>query len=131
MYLVIFFTVLGWFINQGVTTEKDKAKARIIQTRAEERLMAEMLAEQSIKVGGMTNLTKEFVLTALRTTNQQFSFAIRTNNSNDVIDIWQTPFRIEAVGATNFMISSAGPNHKFGDGDDIVFNGASNDFVKP
>lgn len=129
--LLMFFGTLGWLASRGVPTEKDKAKAMTLQTRWEERMMAEMLTEKAIKAGGMRNLTKEFVLTALRTTDPQFSFAIRTNVSSDVVDTWHTPFRIRVVGATNFMIISAGPNLKFGDGDDIIFNGASNDFVKP
>ena len=41
------------------------------------------------------------------------------------------PYQIQIVAQTNFVIRSAGPNKKFGDADDIVFNSVSNDFVKP
>jgi hypothetical protein len=130
--LLVIFAILCWVISNGVPTEKEKIKARIIQTRSEERLMAELLAEQVAKIGGLTNLANEFILSSFRTTNEyQFSFVSRTNASSQVIDIWQTPFQINLVGLTNFIIHSAGPNQKFGDADDIIFNSVSNDFVKP
>jgi hypothetical protein len=49
----------------------------------------------------------------------------------DGVISWQTPYRFELLGPTNFIIHSAGLNQKFGDADDIIFNSASNDFVKP
>ena len=81
-------------------------------------------------MGGLTNLNQQFILDSLSAMNQN-QFWIKTNASGEMIDIWQTPYRIELVGRTNFVISSAGKNRKFGDKDDIVFNSASNDFVKP
>jgi len=66
------------------------------------------------------------------TTNKYrgISFTTHTNALGELIDIWQTPFQIKLAGETNFIISSAGPNKKFGDADDIIFNSVSN-FVKP
>jgi hypothetical protein len=53
------------------------------------------------------------------------------NSHGELLDIWQTPYQIEVLAQTNFIVRSAGPNKKFGDADDIIFNSVSNDFVKP
>jgi hypothetical protein len=88
--------------------------------------------EQAIKIGGITSLSNEFILSSLHTTNNDpITMASHTNASSQVTDIWQTPFQIKLVGTTNFTIRSAGPNLKFGDADDIIFNSASNGFTKP
>lgn len=85
-----------------------------------------------MKIGGLTNVNNEFVLNSFITTNKhQFSFATRTNASGEAVDIWQKPFQIKLVGQTNFIIRSAGPDQKFEDSDDIIFNSVSNGFVKP
>ena len=47
------------------------------------------------------------------------------------VDPWGTPFTVNFLSTNRFVISSAGPNKKFGDADDIIFNSASNNFVKP
>ena len=65
------------------------------------------------------------------TNKHQFSFGTRTNTSGETVDIWDTPYQIELVGRTNFIIRSAGKNCRFGDKDDIIFKSVSNDFVKP
>ena len=49
----------------------------------------------------------------------------------ELLDLWGTPYEIGIVGQTNLVIRSAGPNKKFGDADDIIFNSVSNNFVKP
>jgi hypothetical protein len=46
-------------------------------------------------------------------------------------DPWGTPFAINFPSTNSFVISSAGKDKIFGDADDIIFNSASNDFVKP
>jgi len=92
--------------------------------------MSLLLEEQSAKIGGLTNINNQFILNSFFAAhNNQFGF--NTNAAGEVVDIWRTPFRIELVGQTNFVIRSAGQNHTFGDKDDIVFNSISNDFVKP
>ncbi len=129
--LLVIFAIFGWSVSMKAP-ERTRTKARITETHFEERLMAAKLKEQAIKLGGMTNLLNEFILSALRTTNEpRFPFANRTNASSQFVDIWQTPFQVNLVGLTNFTIRSAGPNLKFGDADDIIFNSASNGFVKP
>ncbi len=50
---------------------------------------------------------------------------------NEMVDPWETPYKIEFFRQTNYVICSAGINKIFGDSDDIIFNSHSNDFVKP
>jgi len=47
------------------------------------------------------------------------------------VDPWGTPYAVSFPVTNSFIISSAGPNKKFGDKDDIIFNSISNNFVKP
>jgi hypothetical protein len=131
--LVMVFAFLGWLISGGVPTEKEKTKAKVLETRVEERSMGELLEEEASKVGGLTNIPNEFILNPFLTTNKYrgISFTTRTNVLGEIIDIWQMPFQIKLAGQTNFIIRSAGPNKKFGDADDIIFNSVSNNFVKP
>jgi len=107
-----------------------KSRAMVIKTRSDERLMSALLAEQAAKTGGLTNLNQQFILESLLAANQN-QFWLKTNATGEVIDVWDTPYRIELMGRTNFIIRSAGPDRQFGNADDIVFNSASNDFVKP
>jgi hypothetical protein len=46
----------------------------------------------------------------------------KTNASGEMLDMWSTPYRIEIAGQTNTVMRSAGPNRRFGDKDDIVFD---------
>jgi hypothetical protein len=134
-FLLALFGVLaifGWMIIDGVPTEKAKTRARFIQTLSDERIIASSLEEKVSRTSGLTNINSKFVLDSLITTNKYpFSLASHTNALGAVIDIWQTPFQIELIGQTNFIVRSAGPNKNFGDADDIIFNSVSNDFVKP
>jgi hypothetical protein len=50
---------------------------------------------------------------------------------NEMVDPWGTPYQIEFSRQTNFIVRSAGQDKIFGTKDDIIFNSASNDFVKP
>jgi len=129
-----FILVMGgliWIVWSAVVVQSHaRTHARIIKTRADEHLMADLFEERAIKDGGLTNFNRQFILDSIFTSNQN-QIWFNTNASGELIDIWQTPYRIELEGPTNFVIHSAGKNQKFGDADDIVFNSASNDFVKP
>jgi hypothetical protein len=133
--LFAFLASFGWFISTGVPTEKDKTKAKMILTRVEERIMAESLQENASKTGELTNISPRFIFESFVTTNKsEFPlppFATRTNSTGQFVDIWQTPYRFELVKPANFIIHSAGPNRQIGDADDVVFNSASNGFVRP
>jgi hypothetical protein len=58
-------------------------------------------------------------------------FTRYASHPNEMVDPWETPYQIDFLQPTNFIISSAGKNKIFGDKDDIIFNSVSNDFVKP
>ena len=54
-----------------------------------------------------------------------------TNSAGELIDPWKLPYRIEPAGTTNFVMRSAGPDGKFGNQDDVVFDSVRNAVVKP
>lgn len=62
------------------------------------------------------------------TTNLYFN---PINSQGELLDVWHTPYQIKIEAQTNFIVRSAGPDKRFGDADDIIFNSASNGFVKP
>ena len=100
--------------------------------------MAISLEVEAFKVGGLTNIPNGFILNPLREADEHTKypkrrdpFADRTNALGKVVDVWQMPFEIKFIGQTNFVIISDGPNQKFGDADDIIFNSVSNGFVQP
>ena len=42
------------------------------------------------------------------------------NSRGEFMDPWKTPYQINIIGQTNFIIRSAGPNRIFGDKDDLI-----------
>jgi hypothetical protein len=59
------------------------------------------------------------------------NFRRTSEHPNVMVDPWGMPYQIIFLQQTNFIIRSAGKDKIFGNADDIVFNSASNDFVKP
>jgi hypothetical protein len=98
--------MLIWSLLLPASTPK--IKVMIIRTRTEEREMSPVLEDEAMKVGGLTNINSQFMLATLSaiddfSTNSLF----RTNISGELIDVWQTPYRIELIAPTNFIIRSA------------------------
>jgi len=59
---------------------------------------------------------------------------VNTNSINaagEFADPWGMPYKINFLSTNNFVIASAGKDKIFGNKDDIIFNSASNDFVRP
>jgi hypothetical protein len=54
-----------------------------------------------------------------------------TNENGELVDPWKKPYIFSYDGTNGYSISSAGYDQKFGDANDIIFNSASNNFVKP
>jgi len=108
-------------------------KARIVAMHLEVKKVAEALEQQTVETGNLTNINNRLILQAIFGTNDLFRdyYSERTNSQGEVLDYWRTPYQIEILAQTNFIVRSAGPNKKFGDADDIIFNSVSNDFVKP
>ena len=59
------------------------------------------------------------------------NFRQTLEHPNEMVDPWNTPYKIEFFQQTNFVIRSAGKDKIFGDADDIIFNSVTNNFVKP
>ena len=67
---------------------------------------------------------------------QLFHFSDRSreharNQNGQCVDGWGTAFQIDFSPTNTVVIASAGPDKTRGTKDDIIFNSASNDFVKP
>jgi hypothetical protein len=110
------------------------AKAKIIFTHFETKEIATVLKQHAIEIGGLTNIDNNFVFQAVFGTDETINLnyhSEQTNSQGQVLDCWKTPYQIEILMRTNFVVTSAGPDKIFGDADDIIFNSASNDFVKP
>ena len=133
IFSLVLLALVCWLVVGGVPTEKDKAKAKVLETIVEERSMGDLLEAKASEVNGLTNVPNQFLLNPFLTNDEykHISWTSHTNGVGNLVDSWETPFQIEFLGQTNFIIISAGPNAIFGDTDDIVFNSASNDFVKP
>jgi hypothetical protein len=87
-----------------------------------------LLEQRAATIGTLSNMRNGSVFTTFLGTN---CYLNRTNAQGEILDLWNTPYKIEIVGQINFIVRSAGPNKKFGDADDVVFNSISNDFAKP
>src|SRR5277367_6702498 len=96
IFSLVIFALVGWLVVGGVPTEKEKAKAKVLETMGEERSMGDLLEEKASEVGGLTNIPNEFILNPFLVTNKYsgISFTTRTNTLGEIIDIWQTPFQI-------------------------------------
>ena len=128
--LLVIFVLLPWLAGMLLPAGSYRTKAMLIKTRSDERAMAFLLEERAGKMGAVANINNQFILDSLFATNQYQAW-FTTNAAGEVLDIWHTPFQIELVGRTNFAVRSAGKDKIFGDADDIIFNSASNNFVKP
>jgi hypothetical protein len=70
------------------------------------------------------NVLLKTTLWATGTNAAQFLACVRTNSIGEMVDYWNVPHQIQIVGRTNFVIRSGGPNKKFGDQDDIIYDSA-------
>ena len=103
-------------------------KARVTITRAWEREIAVILKQRAAESGELTSLDNQSIAQGVFGTNSLQPD--RLNSEGELLDYWKTPFQIEIAAPTNFIIRSAGPNRKFDDKDDIVFNSVSNNPAK-
>jgi hypothetical protein len=106
-------------------------KARIINTKSDEKQIVSALKQRAAETGGLTNIDNGLVFQAVFNALRLNYGSDRTNSQGEILDIWKMPFQIRIIPPTNFVVRSAGPNQKFGDADDIIFNSTSNGFVKP
>ena len=128
IWLLLGSVLLSLAVNVFLPEPRAARKARITITRVWERQIATFLQQQVVESGALTNLDHRLIAQAVFGTN---SYLSQLNSRGELFDFWKTPFQIEISARTNFIIRSAGPNRKTGDGDDIVFNSQSNYFVNP
>lgn len=98
-------------------------------TRVWERQIADFLRLRAAETGELANFDNLPILQSVFSNNA--APPPYANSQRELADYWKTPFQIRIVAPTNFIIRAAGPNKRFGDADDIVFDSISNDFVKP
>lgn len=55
--------------------------------------------------------------------------SVNTNRAGELVDYWNTPYNIE-VKSNQMIVHSAGPNKKFRDADDLVFDIGTRKFSK-
>jgi hypothetical protein len=120
--LLLFLVIVSSILNPSPYR---KASAKNPKARSDEKFFAFLLKNQLVDINLLAS--NEFVLSSIPV---QFSFGFGTNHSGAMMDAWQAPYKIELIEQTNFIIRSAGKDKIFGHADDIVFNSASNDFVK-
>jgi hypothetical protein len=121
--LLLFLLIVSSIFNPSPYR---KASTKNFKTRSDEKFFVFMLKNQLVDLDLLAN--NEFVLSSIPV---QYNFGFVTNHSGAMVDIWQTPYKIELVGQTNFVMQSAGKDKIFDTKDDIIFNSLSNDFVKP
>ena len=96
---------------------------KVDYARSYEHKIASWMEQRVAKTGTLSNIDKGSI-------SSMFSDS-HTNAQGEILDPWNTPFQVEIVGQTNFILRSAGPNKNIGDADNIIFNSVSNDFMKP
>ncbi|HVU07020.1 MAG TPA: hypothetical protein VHG89_00590 [Verrucomicrobiae bacterium] len=129
--------VIGLIVN---LSSHRKEKAQIIIVRSDETQIIIALKAYSnsygvLPIGDAESIERILIGENLQGKNPQktafLNFIWQSEHPNGMIDPWGTPYQIEFLQQTNFVIRSAGRNRKFGDKDDIIFNSISNHFVKP
>jgi hypothetical protein len=117
-----------------------KAKARIIIARLNETDIATALKAYSntygvLPVGDSKSVERILAGEDFHGQNPHNTpfliFTQTVEHPDEMLDPWGTPYKIEFLPQTNFVIRSAGKDKIFGDADDIIFNSVSNGFVKP
>jgi len=137
--VVLFFLLLVVGALFPLSGNHFRNSAKRVATRDDIKMMAWMLDEyiksnDHLPVGGNAALISRLSATH---TNDFHPFVpgprsgLLTNSSGELVDYWQVPLQIQIIGTTNFVFRSAGVNKIFGEADDIIFNSASNGFVKP
>lgn len=121
-WILAFLAVWG-LVGGVVLTIVARNLSRENATRAEIQIITTAMQAYCKTNGVLPAGDNHDIFNALAGSNANktvFLVAIRTNLNGEVLDSWQTPFRIQKSGLTNFTVRSAGKNKAFGDEDDIV-----------
>jgi type II secretory pathway pseudopilin PulG len=102
----------------------------------EMRIIGDAMQAYRKQTGSYPTGRTEHILQQLRGTNASGSHFLlhpyrQGYSTNDYVDPWGTPYRIEVVTETNFFIWSAGKKGEFGDRDDQIFDSAADNLANP
>lgn len=121
--LVLF---LMWFLGALLSPRYHGNKApELAVTKIELQNIAAALSKYLTTSNSIPDGDSVAMLRALIGSNRtgtMFLSPRKTNASGEMLDSWNTPYQIEIADQANLLIRSAGPNRRFGDKDDIVFN---------
>ena len=134
VFLLVLFVGIPWLFSLLKPAENGKTKAKILVTRTEMKTLAELWGHEHAGATGLrwsTNGALQVTLFGDEEKTRLSNCLYRTNSQGELLDFWKTPIQFERSCLTNVIIRSAGPNRRFGNKDDIVFNSVSNSFVKP
>ena len=123
--LVILFFIVGIFIRPKPWFSTNTTQGNIVATHTEIQVLAMLLDEyfqSNKKPLPADNFSIRAALWATGTNADQFLTCVRTNSVGEMVDYWNVPYQIQIVGTTNFVIRSGGPNRKFGDQDDLIYD---------
>jgi len=109
--------------------------AKVTLTRNDEKQLLFSIEVYRQELGIYPTGANSNILSVLSGNNSKkiafINFRRTKEHPNEMVDSWDTPFQIELLQQTNFIIRSAGKDKLFGDSDDIIFNSVSNCFVQP
>ena len=111
-------------------------RGKTATTHLEERQLADAIASYAAMFQSYPTGENATVIKTLAGENPQHVKFLNletdsTNKDGQLVDLWNTPYKINFDSTNSFTITSAGENHIFGDGDDIVFNSSTNSSEKP
>jgi type II secretory pathway pseudopilin PulG len=129
---VIVILVIMLFPAIGTTGRPNQQQKAIIEMR----LIGGALQTYRNETGNYPTGQTENILQQLRGTNASGGHYLlhpyrQGYSTNDYVDPWGTPYRIEVEDEIHFVILSAGKNREFGDRDDQIFDSAANNLANP
>jgi len=136
---LLFLAIVGWLVFSVFNSRTDKNygwdRAKTDASSIAAALESYSSTYGVLPVGNVESVERILAGEDLNGKNPRkiifLTFKPNIEYSNEWVDAWGTPYAINFLSTNCFLVSSAGKNKIFGDADDIVFNSASNDFVKP
>jgi hypothetical protein len=127
--LAVCFYLARPFLTEG-------ASNKVRTTRLEEAELAQAIIHYAMVYQGYPTETNAPLASILVQGNpQKLTFlnlgANSTNKDGQLVDIWNTPYKITYTSTNSFTITSAGENLIIGDADDIIFDSRTNNLATP
>ena len=129
-YLCLFALVAWWVLRDSsppptpFSLRQDATLSRF--TQAHMKVLAEAIDSYRKTNGHLLAGDNAAIMKTLVTAGARHSAFLKAkmnqpNAAGAFLDPWFTPYRIQFSGTNSFSIQSAGPNGRFGDGDDLSF----------